>query len=454
MSDRELMRATVLDRMIRGELTSLEGADLLALSIRQVKRLRKRFALAGAKGIAHGNVARRSNRARALDERERVLKLIRERYSGPPERGWGQRLGPTLVGEHLLEDEGIDVPISTLRRWMKDDGLWARKRKWHHRFRRRERRAHFGELVQLDGSFHEWLEDRGPGGCLMTMSDDATSTELALMGEQETLWSAAALLEWWVEKYGVPRALYTDMKTLYHSPGRACDRDDRPLTQFGLMCSKLGIELIRASSPQAKGRVERAHGTNQDRLVKKLRLKGISSHEEMNRYLRESYLPAHNARFAKPAREEADYHLPLKTVMRGRRRGDIWCQESERRLSNDGVISYGNRKLQVRERRDMPKQSKVRVRETKDGKLKLVYKSPVPGNTREHDLEWKEFTGQPKIPVLQKQAEKQVAGITRPSGGSTQPGPTHRWRLLNNADIHEALQARREREMQTTPQVP
>jgi hypothetical protein len=284
----------------------------------------------------------------------------------------------------------------------------------------------------------------------MTMSDDATSTELALMGKEETLWSAAALLEWWVEKYGVPRALYTDLKTLYHSPGRACDRDDRPLTQFGLICRKLGIELIRASSPQAKGRVERAHGTNQDRLVKKLRLKGVSSHEEMNRYLRESYLPAHNARFAKPAREEADYHLPLKTVVQGRRREDIWCRESERKLSNDGVISYSNRKLQVRERRDMPKQSKLLVRETRDGKLKLIYRSPVPGNTREHELEWKEFTGQPKKPASQKQA----APVTRPSGRPTRPGPTHRWRLLNNRDVHEALQARREREMQTTPPVP
>jgi hypothetical protein len=454
MSDRELMRATVLARVVEGELTSEEGAELLALSVRQVKRLRKRFVSLGAKGLAHGNLSKPSNHAHPEALRARVIELIQERYSGPAERGAGQRFGPTLVAEHLLEDEGIKVPVSSLRRWMKIDGLWTRKRRWYHRFRRRERRSHFGELVQLDGSFHDWLEGRGPGGCLMTMTDDSTGRQLALMGKEETLWSAAALLQWWVEEYGVPRALYTDLKTLYHSPGRVSDREYRPLTQFGLMCSKLGIELIPASSPQAKGRVERTHGTNQDRLVKKLRLKGISTHEEMNRYLRELYLPAHNARFSKPPANSADYHLPFEVVIGRMKPEDIWCREEGRQLSNDGVISYGNRKLQVTERRDMPQRSKVVVRITEDGSIRVIYRRLVSGEKREemreNELKWQEHRPTQREPIEAKLAEARTPRgdrLPRP-----RPGANHPWRLKNSMDVAEALQVKRELQMQTTPQ--
>ncbi len=450
MSDRELVRAAVLARVVDGDLTSAEGAELLALSVRQVKRLRKRFVGCGARGLAHGNLSRASNHAHSAALHTRVIELIRERYSGPAERGPGQRFGPTLAAEHLREDDGIEVPVSTLRRWMKAEGLWTRKRKWFHRFRRRERRAHFGELIQLDGSFHDWLEGRGPGGCLMTMTDDATSKELALMGKEETLWSAAGLLEWWIEEHGVPRALYTDWKTLYHSPGKVSDRDDRPLTQFGLMCSKLGIELIPASSPQAKGRVERTHGTNQDRLVKKLRLKGISSHEEMNRYLREIYLPAHNARFAKAPSEPADYHLPLKAVRGRMKPEDIWCREESRKLSNDGIITYGNRKLQVTERRDMPARSRVLVRTTENGTLRVIYKSLVAGGMRECELKWHEQAGEPRDrakPLRVAVSANSVHRLPPP-----RPRADHPWRLKNNMDVAEALQAKRELRVQTPPQ--
>ncbi len=449
MSDRELMRVAVLDRMLRGELTSAEGAELLALSVRQVKRLRKRFVASGAKGLAHGNLSKASNNARALAERALVLELIRERYSGLAERGPGQRLGPTLAAEHLSEDEGLNIPVSTLRRWMKAEGLWSRKRKWHHRFRRRERRSHFGELVQIDGSFHEWLEDRGPGGCLMTMTDDATSTELAVMGSQETLWSAAGLLRWWIEEHGVPRAIYTDLKTLYHSPGKVSNRDDRSVTQFGLMCGKLGIELIPAYSPQAKGRVERAHGTNQDRLVKKLRLKGISAHEEMNRYLREIYLPAHNARFARPALDASDFHLPLKAVLGDRKPADVWCREATRQLSNDGIVTYGNRKLQVTVRRDMPQKSKVLVRETEDGGVRIIYRAFNNGEHREHELRWREFQPDTKRVAPQPEHERPASDLIP---RTVRPGPRHPWRLRNNYDVALALQARAELETQTPPE--
>jgi hypothetical protein len=428
--------------MISGELTSAEGSELLALSVRQVKRLRKRYLAFGAKGLIHRNVSCPSNYARPLEERGRAIAVIRERYSGPAERGPGQRFGPTLAAEHLAADEALEIPVSTLRRWMRAEGLWGRKRKWKRRFQRRERKAHFGELVQMDGSFHDWLEGRGQGGCLMTMTDDAKGTVLAEMGSGETLWSAARLLRWWIELYGVPRALYTDWKTLYHSPANAVERE--PVTQFGLMCGKLGIELIPASSPQAKGRVERTHGTNQDRLIKKLRLKGISTHEEMNRYLRETYLPAHNARFARKPASPTDYHLSLESVARGKKPEDIWCREDIRRLSNDGVIRYWNRKLQVIERCGLPAKAMMVVRTTEDGSLRILHRFWRGREARERELKWKEYEDSGEQPLAQPKT-----GV-RTRSHPPRPGPNHPWRIRNRIEVELALAEKRERDMYTT----
>src|SRR6266480_5562033 len=197
----------------------------------------------------------------------------------------------------------LEVDAETLRRWMLGEGLWSRERKHRQHRRRRERKEHFGELVQMDGSFHPWLEERGPEGCLIDMVDDASNTTWAQLGEQETIWAVGEALRAWIERYGVPLALYVDWKNLYKrcaTPGERL-RGEEPITQFGRMCAKLGIELIAASSPQAKGRVERVHGTHQDRLVKKLRRKEIATHAQANTYLQEEYLPEHNRRFARAA---------------------------------------------------------------------------------------------------------------------------------------------------------
>src|SRR3989449_7649734 len=222
----------------------------------------------------------------------------------PPKGGpVGDLFGPTLASEHLASEDGQRVDAETLRRWMREEGLWSRERRRRRHRRRRERKEHFGELVQMDGSFHPWLEDRGRQGCLMDLVDDATNTTLARLGQEETIWAAAGALRAWVERYGVPMRLYVDWKNLYKRGANARERlrGEEPITQFGGMCAKLGIELIAASSPQAKGRVERVHGTHQDRLVKKLRRKGIANHAEANAYLEAEDLPEHNRRFARPA---------------------------------------------------------------------------------------------------------------------------------------------------------
>jgi hypothetical protein len=242
----------------------------------------------------HGNVGRASNRADDK-RREQVLELVREHYSGEPR----ERFGPTLAAEHLASDHGIEVARETLRGWMLAAGLWSRRKRKPHRSRR-QRRAHFGELIQLDGSHHDWLEGRGPKGCLMNFVDDATGWGLCRFSDEETTWAAADLLQAWVRQYGVPQALYCDWKSVYkrRPTSRETMAGIEPETQFGRMCRKLAIRIIAASSPRAKGRVERHHGTHQDRLIKKMRLEGIGDYEAANRYLDEQYLAEHNAKFA------------------------------------------------------------------------------------------------------------------------------------------------------------
>src|SRR5579872_6592454 len=211
----------------------------------------------GSAGLVHGSAGRRSNRAKPQKLRAKVLRLIRSQYSGEP----SERFGPTLAAEHLASEKGIEIGAGTLRRWMLAAGLWSRERKVRAHRNRRAHREHFGELVQMDGSFHQWLEERGPRGCLMNLVDDATGTTLCRLGEQETIWAAVGVLTAWIEKYGVPRALYTDWKNVYvREPTSQELLQGKPaVTQFGRMCERLGIQIIAARSPQAKGRVERNH---------------------------------------------------------------------------------------------------------------------------------------------------------------------------------------------------
>ncbi|HEX2723339.1 MAG TPA: ISNCY family transposase [Gemmatimonadaceae bacterium] len=434
LSDRDLVRVLVIRRVINGELETREAGELLCLGARQIKRLTRRFRQSGAKGLVHGNYGRRSNHTRPAAERERVIKLIRERYAGCAEVGPGQRFGPTLLSEHLAEDEGMFVPVSTLTDWMRAEGLWSRRRKRKPHRRRRDRKEHFGEMVQLDGSFHDWLEGRGPVGCLMTMTDDATSTMMGWLGEEETFWDSIKVLKRWIAKYGVPRALYTDWKTLYRSP---CPSQPIEATQFGRVCARLGIELIQASSPQAKGRVERSHGTNQDRLIKKLRLKGISTHAEVNEYLETIYLRAHNARFARRPRSSTDYHLPLR---RSLDTSDTWCHEEKRRVSLDGVISYKSRLFSLKLRRDMPDRASVFVRTSEDGCLRVVYRS----------REGAEYL----LPSTEHIAAPCVAGELRgraPWSEAQRPRKNHPWRLRAGMEVAEAMKAKRDLQIQPPP---
>jgi hypothetical protein len=343
----------------------------MELSYRQAKRLWKRYKGKGAVGLVHGSAGRASNRAKPKKIRTKVVRLIRQKYSGEV----GARFGPTLTAEHLASEDQIELSATTVRRWMLEEGLWSRARKVRQHRQRRARREHFGELVQLDGSFHEWLEGRGPRGCLMNLVDDATSTTLCRLGEQETIWAAVGVLRAWMEKYGVPRALYTDWKNVYVREPTAKEllHGTSALTQFGRMCERLGIRIIAAGSPEAKGRVERNHGTHQDRLVKKLRRKKIATHEAANQYLEQDYCDDHNRRFAIDAASEVDYHLPQPAARQLR---EIFRLETERVLGNDWVVRHDNRFYQVegQSRNHAPAQSKVTVCEWEDGTMEIHYR--------------------------------------------------------------------------------
>ena len=368
MSTKELRRGEVLSRVKRGELTLVEAMQLLEVSYRQAKRLKARYGKGGTKALVHGNVGRAANRGDDK-RREQVLELVREHYSGEP----GERFGPTLAAEHLAADHGIEVARETLRGWMLAAGLWSRVRKRKPHRTRRQRRAHFVELIQLDGSHHGWLEGRAPKGCLMNFVDDATGRALCRFSAQETTWAAADLLEQWVRTHGVPQALYCDWKNVYKR--RSTSREElegiEPETQFGRMCAKLGIRIIAASSPQAKGRVECHHGTHQDRLIKKMRLAGIADYEAANSYLDEHYLDEHNAKFGREPAAGANFHRRLS------KRLDlkwVFCLEAERVVSNDFVVRFENRFLQLRPKRNqgLGAGARVRVQQARDGELRVV----------------------------------------------------------------------------------
>ncbi len=383
MSTKELRRAGVLARVAAQTLTLKAAAVLMDVSYRQAKRLYRRYRAAGAQGLQHRSAGRPSNRTTPRRRRQRVLALIRAKYGG----GVDERFGPTLAAEHLASEDGLTVDHETLRRWMLAAGLWSRVRKRSPHRRRRERMAHFGELVQLDGSVHPWFEARGPQSCLLTMVDDATGRSLGRFGAQETIWAAVGVLRAWIARYGVPRALYTDWKNVYV---RRPNQDEQgtgavPRTQFGRMCAVLGIRIIPASSPQAKGRIERNHGTQQDRLVKKLRRKGIGDLAAANAFLEAAYWAEHNRRFAQAPASPDDYHV---AVPGGVRLDQVFRLEATRSVSNDWVVRYDNRLLQLeRQSGHPPARSTVLVYEAPDGRLEIRYRDRV--------MRWTEVTGAP-----------------------------------------------------------
>lgn len=367
MSSKERERLTELGRVSRKEQSLAAAARRLAMSYRQAKRLWRRYRALGDAGLVHAGRGRPSNRRKSQELRQRGLELYQTKLEG---------FGPTLAAEKLAL-WGVEVNHETLRRWLVAEGLWqAHPRRLQHR-RWRPRKERFGEMIQLDGSHHDWFELRdGTHACLMSMIDDATGSRLSRLCEEETTADAMELLRCWIERYGIPRSLYVDRKNVYITGREPTIEEElageRPLTAFGAACHRLGIELIPASSPQAKGRVERSHGVYQDRLVKEIRLEGWRSLAEVNAQLA-SFDEGLNQRFAVAAVSSEDAHRPaepgldLSTVL-------VW--EETRCVRNDWTLSYQSRCLQiVGPKRHLPAaKARVTVQRRLDGSVHLFYR--------------------------------------------------------------------------------
>lgn len=360
MSELETRRAGVCARVVGEGLSVGKAAGLMELSYRQAKRVLRRYRSDGALGLVHGNLGRRSNRTVPLrDLRVQALALVRDEFRG---------FGPTLAAEHLASEYELKVCAETLRLWMLEEGLWSRTRRRRPHRQRRERMAHFGEMVQVDGSFHHWLGEDRPSRCMITFIDDATGVVLAGFSAGETTWGVTAVLEKWVRRYGVPRAIYADRGSVFQKrKSRRRRNADPDLTQFARMLDELGIRLLKARSPQAKGRVERSHGTHQDRLIKKMARRGITDYEGANEFLAE-YLSGHNGRFARAPREPDDLHLTLDPAVDLR---NVLSLRYTRLVSRDLVVSYRRRALQLTRRSRVSPGRRIVVREARDGSVKL-----------------------------------------------------------------------------------
>lgn len=420
MSVKERKRFLVFERVKEGQFGLGAAAERLGISCRQCTRSYGRYLRDGVKGLLHRSRGRPSNRAKPSAFRSEVLRLYEEKYDGA---------GPTYAAEKLDEIDGLVLDHETLRRWLLRAGLWKKSRRRKKHCTWRERKAHSGELVQLDGSHHNWFGGGRPRACLMNMVDDATGTTLSIMAEEETTEAAMRVLWLWIERYGVPKALYTDKKSVFVT-GREPTIEEQlldvePMTAFGKACEKLGIEIIAANSPQAKGRVERNHGVYQDRLVKDLALEGVSTIEGANRFLRGGFVDKLNTKFAKEPKEKKDYHRP---VPKGMMLDEVFSIEETRVVMNDWTIIHNRRLMQIlKDNRPLPRpKDKVIVRTLLDGKMQLLY--------RGRKLKFEPITpsGLPSAKSAKREAAASVtshpkACVTTLKKSKT-PSKTHPWR--------------------------
>ncbi len=305
-SMRELERVKVVAAVVEGRLRCGQAAERLQLSERQISRLCRRYEAAGVTGLVSVKLGMPSNRALPIDLRAQAMALVRERYAD---------FGPTLACEKLYECHGIRLGKETVRRWMRDAGLWIpRKQRPPKVYQPRARRACLGELVQIDGSEHPWFEERAPACTLLVYVDDATSRLMMLHFTQtESTFSYFEATRAYLERHGKPVALYSDKASMFYCKGHTAT-PGKGVTHFGRAMYELNIDTFCANSSSAKGRVERAHLTLQDRLVKEMRLRGIQTIEAANAYA-PSFIATYNARFAKPPRSGFHVHRLLRSVV-------------------------------------------------------------------------------------------------------------------------------------------
>jgi transposase len=406
MSGRERKRLVVMTQVRAGKVRLRAAADLLDVSYRQMKRLWSRYQAEGDRGLVHGLRGKRSNRRSESSLREQVLARYAESFAD---------YGPTLAAESLAE-EGIEVSVTTLRRWLSQAELWQRKRVRKQHRRRRARKEFLGELVQMDGSHHNWFEGRREWAVLMVMIDDATGRIFARFFEEETLEAAFEMLQRYTALHGLPLGLYVDRAGIYRADREPTEAEilagKEPQTQFGRAMKQLDVRLILARSPQAKGRVERMNGTLQDRLVKALRQRGISDLASANEFLEREFLAPFNAKFGKPAAQPADMHRAVaKEVDLAR----VLAVHEERVVQNDWTLRWQNGFLQLGRASGVQPKDRVEVCVQLDGRVRLF--------ARDRELSYGTTRSEPRP----ASPSRSPSGVPKSNQGQ-KPSAKHPWR--------------------------
>lgn len=407
MKDTELARYEVIQKLIDNRINGTEAAKLLFRSVRQIKRLKASVVAEGAKGMIHGNRGKESNRRTASVVTETTITLLREKYAD---------FGPTFAQEKLGALHEIYLSVESVRTMMIKEKLWKPKVRRdngaYHAWR--PRKACFGEMEQFDGSYHRWFEERGEECCLLASIDDATGKiTKATFGANEGVHAVFTFWKEYIETHGKPLSLYLDRFSTYKVNHKSATDNHELLTQFQRAARELDIQLISAYSPQAKGRVERLFGTLQDRLVKELRLAGISDIEKANIFLADVFIPAFNAKFAVVPVKQTDLHRTL-TKSETERLSSIFSVRSVRKVTNDFTIRFKNAWYQLHEAQPLTvlRSDTVTVEERLDGTVHL--------SLRGHALTYAVTALRPE-----KQRTRTTALVPKPR---VVPPATHPWR--------------------------
>ncbi len=361
MSVKELKRLKIIQEAIGRHITQKIAASIIGITERQTRRIIRVVRDEGEKGVIHKSRGMVSNRRIPDKIRNKVLMFYKKKYPD---------FGPTLASEKLSEIDNINISTESLRKWLIEAGIWERRRKRTKHRRWRQRKECFGQMVQMDGSHHDWLEGRGPELVLMGYIDDATSNTFARFYDYEGTIPALDSFRHYIKKYGIPQSVYLDRHTIYKSNKKLSEEEEiegltRAKSQFERALSELGVEVIHAYSPQAKGRIERLFGVLQDRLIKEMRLRSIKTKQKANAFLQE-YLPVYNKKFSIAAANETNVHVELPKYFNI---NNVLCVKTQRTIRNDNTISHNSKLYQIEE---STKTKKVMVQERLDGSLYIT----------------------------------------------------------------------------------
>ena|SRR3989339_836749 len=420
MSSKEVKKYDIVKKTINHELNGSEAAKLLGLSTRQVRRLKKKIKQNGIKGLIHGSRGKSGNRSMPKKERQNIVGLLHQHYHD---------FGPLLASEKLAERHHIKRDKSTIRSIMIAENLWQPKQKKKEIHRAwRERKASQGELIQYDGSYEFWFEDRGEKCCLLASIDDADNEVGAKFDDHEGVKPTFDYWREYIEHKGKPYAIYVDKFSTYSMNHKLAKENFDTLTQFERATKDLNIGIIHAHSPQAKGRVERIFKTLQDRLIKELRLHNISTITEANEFLVKDFLPKFNAKFMVEARSKANLHKKL-TEQEKKKLDSIFSRQYKRVVKNDFTISYNKNYYQLEKGQPMTvcKQDAVTIEERMDESIKIRLRG-----------KYLNYTLLPEKPQKISAKEKQLNWVI-PKTATYTPPANHPWRQIARMEYQKKL---------------